>query len=81
MSLIYGNFDVIVTLIITNFRQSLSKYLSCGGHFSKFLFYFIYLFIYYFPTIKITQALHYTKMWRGDLRKPQGLYEEAPSLQ
>ena len=41
----------------------------------------IYLFIYYFPTIKITQALHYTKMWRGDLRKPQGLYEEAPSLQ
>ena len=42
---------------------------------------FIYLFIYYFPTIKITQALHYTKMWRGDLRKPQGLYEEAPSLQ
>ena len=39
------------------------------------------LFIYYFPTIKITQALHYTKMWRGDLRKPQGLYEEAPSLQ
>ena len=40
-----------------------------------------YLFIYYFPTIKITQALHYTKMWRGDLRKPQGLYEEAPSLQ
>ena len=43
-------------------------------------FLFIYLF-YYFPTIKITQALHYTKMWRGDLRKPQGLYEEAPSLQ
>ena len=42
---------------------------------------FIYLFTYYFPTIKITQALHYTKMWRGDLRKPQGLYEEAPSLQ
>ena len=42
---------------------------------------FIYFFIYYFPTIKITQALHYTKMWRGDLRKPQGLYEEAPSLQ
>ena len=36
---------------------------------------FIYLFIYLlFPTIKITQALHYTKMWRGDLRKPQGLY-------
>ena len=44
------------------------------------IIYFI-LFIYYFPTIKITQALHYTKMWRGDLRKPQGLYEEAPSLQ
>ena len=43
--------------------------------------YLFYLFIYYFPTIKITQALHYTKMWRGDLRKPQGLYEEAPSLQ
>ena len=43
------------------------------------MFLFIYLFIYYFPTIKITQALHYTKMWRGDLRKPQGLYEEAPS--
>ena len=42
--------------------------------------YLFYLF-YYFPTIKITQALHYTKMWRGDLRKPQGLYEEAPSLQ
>ena len=41
---------------------------------------FIYLFIYLFiiSTIKITQALHYTKMWRGDLRKPQGLYEEAP---
>ena len=45
------------------------------------IYLFIYLFIYYFPTIKITQALHYTKMWRGDLRKPQGLYEEAPSLQ
>ena len=44
------------------------------------IYLFIYLF-YYFPTIKITQALHYTKMWRGDLRKPQGLYEEAPSLQ
>ena len=43
--------------------------------------YLFILFIYYFPTIKITQALHYTKMWRGDLRKPQGLYEEAPSLQ
>ena len=37
MSLIYGNFDVMVTLIITNFRQSLSKNLSCGGHFSKSL--------------------------------------------
>ena len=46
----------------------------------KLLIYLFYLF-YYFPTIKITQALHYTKMWRGDLRKPQGLYEEAPSLQ
>ena len=46
------------------------------------LFYLLFIyFIYYFPTIKITQALHYTKMWRGDLRKPQGLYEEAPSLQ
>ena len=41
----------------------------------------LFIIIYYFPTIKITQALHYTKMWRGDLRKPQGLYEEAPSLQ
>ena len=56
------------------------------GHFvniSVSIIYFIYLFylFYYFPTIKITQALHYTKMWRGDLRKPQGLYEEAPSLQ
>ena len=47
-----------------------------------FLIIYLLLFIiYYFPTIKITQALHYTKMWRGDLRKPQGLYEEAPSLQ
>ena len=45
----------------------------------KFIYLFIYLFI--ISTIKITQALHYTKMWRGDLRKPQGLYEEAPSLQ
>ena len=51
---------------------------NCATPISKV---FIYLFIYYFPTIKITQALHYTKMWRGDLRKPQGLYEEAPSLQ
>jgi len=41
---------------------------------------FTYLFIL-FSTIKITQALNYTKMWRGDLKKPQGLYEEAPSLQ
>ena len=40
----------------------------------------IYLFIL-FSTIKITQTLNYTKMWRGDLKKPQGLYEEAPSLQ
>ena len=31
------------------------------------------LFIYLFSTIKITQALQYTKMWRGDLKKPQGL--------
>ena len=38
----------------------------------------IYLFIL-FSTIKITQTLNYTKMWRGDLKKPQGLYEEAPS--
>ena len=35
--------------------------------------------LFIISTIKITQALHYTKMWRGDLRKPQGLYEEAPS--
>ena len=40
----------------------------------------IYLFIL-FSTIKITQTLNYTKMWRGDLKKPQGVYEEAPSLQ
>ena len=51
---------------------------KCKSNFAGYLF--IYLFIYYFPTIKITQALHYTKMWRGDLRKPQGLYEEAPSI-
>ena len=38
MSLIYGNFDVIVMLIIANFYQSLSQYLSCGGHLSKSLF-------------------------------------------
>ena len=38
----------------------------------------IYLFIL-FSTIKITQTLNYTKMWRGDLKKPQSLYEEAPS--
>ena len=53
-------------------------YVACWTWIETYLF--IYLFIYYFPTIKITQALHYTKMWRGDLRKPQGLYEEAPSL-
>ena len=34
--------------------------------FSTFI-YFIYLFL--FSTIKITQALRYTKMWRGDLKK------------
>ena len=34
----------------------------------------LFIYYYYFPTIKITQALHYTKMWRGDLRKPQSLY-------
>ena len=32
-----------------------------------------------FSTIKITQTLNYTKMWQGDLKKPQGLYEEVPS--
>ena len=48
---------------------------------SKFILFIYFILFYYFPTIKITQALHYTKMWRGDLRKPQGLYEEAPSLQ
>ena len=54
------------------------KYLDRLPSFHDYLF--IYLFIYYFPTIKITQALHYTKMWRGDLRKPQGLYEEIYDL-
>ena len=34
--------------------------------FSTFI-YFIYLFL--FSTIKTTQALRYTKTWRGDLKK------------
>ena len=29
---------------------------------SPYGYHHYYLFIYYFPTIKITQALHYTKM-------------------
>ena len=33
---------------------------SCGEVVANL--FIIYLFIYYFPTIKITQALHYTKM-------------------
>ena len=46
----------------------------------QIIYLFIHLFIS-FSTIKITQTLNYTKMWRGDLKKPQGLYEEVPSLQ
>ena len=42
--------------------------------------FFLFIYLFLFSTIKITQALHYTKMWRGDLKKPQGLYEEAPLL-
>ena len=37
---------------------------------------YIYSFIYF-----IFHNKDYTKMWRGDLKKPQGFYEEAPSLQ
>ena len=62
-------------------KRSITKPQDAKLPIDKFGFIYLLLFIYYFPTIKITQALHYTKMWRGDLRKPQGLYEEAPSLQ
>ena len=38
---------------------------------------FIYLFIL-FSTIKITQALHYTKMWRGDLKNHKACMRRPP---
>ena len=39
---------------------------------------FYFILFYYFPTIKITQALHCTKMWRGDLRKTTRLVRGGP---
>ena len=46
-----------------------------------FPFLFLFYLFFYLSYKDKTSIIHYTKMWRGELKKPQGLYEEAPSLQ